>query len=604
MAQGIHIVAGDGQPDPAAAGHHAHIHGGAVGGDGAVQVGGGFFNAAGDLLAGFAALLPQQHINGKAAAPAHQALGFHGADGGDPLDRKDALQHGIAHGAAFFGGGLLRHFDGNRNLRAIHFRHKGGAHGNGQQRADDQQRHRPQQNGKLVPQHLPQQRFVAGDHPLQQTVGPDGGGFAGEDLARKGRHQRQGDQQAGAQRIGDGKAHIRKELAGQAAGEQNGGKNADGGKGRGGDGSGDLAAAVDRRRGGIVAQLAQTVDIFDGDDAVIHQHADAQRQTGKRDDIEGDARKIHEHHRQQQADGDTERHDNGGAEIPQEQQENDDRQKRAQQQVFQHRADDQIDVLALVAEGGKVQARIALLQFFHGGIKVIAGTGGGGDGGFLDGEQHAVVAVDLGVQLLGIIRQPHRGDIGQADLADLSDIVTEQHPVFQLLQALELFPDLEGGLALLALDIAGGHGKVLRHHHLGDHRLGEDAVQTGLLVGGVPLLAELLLGGIQRLLRLLQLQRRQNELLGKLQLAGLQLGLRLIQLGKGGIQLLLAGPGGFQLLFQLRDAGFQRADGGFQLRDGAVAVLHLIVGSDPLASLLIAQQGFDGCRVAFQFGRV
>ena len=32
---------------------------------------------------------------------------------------------------------------------------------------------------------------------------------------------------------------------------------------------------MNRRRGGIVAQLAQTVDILDGNDAVIHQHADA-----------------------------------------------------------------------------------------------------------------------------------------------------------------------------------------------------------------------------------------------------------------------------------------------------------------------------------------
>ena len=164
-------------------------------------------------------------------------------------------------------------------------------------------------------------------------------------------------------------------------------------------------------------------------------------------------------------------------------------------------------------------------------------------------EQHTVIAVYFGVQLLGVIRQADSGDIGQADLPHIADIVLEEHPVLQLLQAGKFIADLESQLALIALDIAGGHREVLRHEQVRNGGLGENSVQPGGLVGGVPLLAELLLGFIEGLLRLLQLHRGQNKLLRKLQLAGLQLALRLIQLRKSGVQLLLAGLSGFQLLF-------------------------------------------------------
>ncbi|MFR6411703.1 MAG: hypothetical protein ACLUNX_06270 [Angelakisella sp.] len=53
------------------------------------------------------------------------------------------------------------------------------------------------------------------------------------------------------------------------------------------------------------------------------------------------------------------------------------------------------------------------------------------------------------------------------------------------------------------MDIAGGHREVLRHEQLRNGGLGENAVQPGGLVGGIPLLAELLLGFIQGLFGLL-----------------------------------------------------------------------------------------------------
>ena len=74
---------------------------------------------------------------------------------------------------------------------------------------------------------------------------------------------------------------------------------------------------------------------------------------------------MHKHHRQKQTDGDTERHNDSGAEVPQEQHEDNDGQQRAEQQIFQHRADDQIDVLALIAEGGEVQTLVFFLQLGH-----------------------------------------------------------------------------------------------------------------------------------------------------------------------------------------------------------------------------------------------
>ena len=198
--QGIHIIAGDGQLNTAAAGHHTHIHGGAVGGNGAVQIGAGFLDLFGDLLAGIAAVITQQHIDGQAAAAhAHHALALHGADGIHPIHGKDPLQDGIAHGPCFALGGVLRHLDGDRHLWAIHFRHKGGAHADRQHRAGNKQRHRAQQNRSLVPQYFPQKVFVARYHAVQETVGLFPCGIAGQYFARKGGHQGKGDQQTGTQ---------------------------------------------------------------------------------------------------------------------------------------------------------------------------------------------------------------------------------------------------------------------------------------------------------------------------------------------------------------------------------------------------------------------
>ena len=247
-----------------------------------------------------------------------------------------------------------------------------------------------------------------------------------------------------------------------------------------------------------------------------------------------------------------------------------------------------------------MQPLVFFLQPLHGVVEVPAGAGGGGHRGLLHGEQHPVIAVNFGIKLLGIIGQPDVGDIRKTDLPHVPHRIIEQHPVFQLLQVGEFIPDLEGEPAVGALDIAGGHGEILRHKKLRNGGLGQDAVQPGGLVGGVPLLTELLLCFIESLLRLLQLHRSQNKLLRKLQLAGLQLGLRLIQLRKGGVQLLLAGLGGRQLLFQLRNSRLQGGNGGVQLGDGAVVILHLVVALYPLFPVFLPQNLLDGGGVLVQ----
>ena len=63
------------------------------------------------------------------------------------------------------------------------------------------------------------------------------------------------------------------------------------------------------------AAAPQTVDVFNDDNRVVDQHADAQRQAGQRQDIEGNAGEIHQHNGKQHAQRHTDGHDDGRAQV-------------------------------------------------------------------------------------------------------------------------------------------------------------------------------------------------------------------------------------------------------------------------------------------------
>ena len=136
--------------------------------------------------------------------------------------------------------------------------------------------------------------------------------MAAEHGGSAGRHQRQRHNEAGQQGIGDGKPHIRKDLPGDTLYKEDGDKDDDGGQRGGEDGAGYLFCALNGGLAGRNAHAAQPIDIFNDNDGVIHQHANAQGQATHGDDIERNAAKIHQNKRRNHADDDAGADDDGG----------------------------------------------------------------------------------------------------------------------------------------------------------------------------------------------------------------------------------------------------------------------------------------------------
>ena len=362
-----------------------------------------------------------------------------------------------------------------------------------------------------------------------------GGARAGHNGQRhnKGRQQTEG----------DGPGHVAEKLAHHAGGEHQRQKNADRRQGGGYDGPGHLTRALHRRAGGGHAAAPQTVDVFNDDNRVVDQHADAQRQTGQRQDIEGNAGEIHQHNGKQHAQRHTDGHDDGRAQVLQKQRQYDDGQHCALDQVGQHAVDDELDIVALVHDGRQVQALVFGHHRFHRRAAGVGDRRGGRRRALVQRQQHGAVLVHLGVGVVGVVGHFDLGYIGQAHVADAVDIA--EHHAFQLVRVGKGITDLDDVavvVAVAALDIARGHREVLRINELLQRRHVQQLVQ-------IRAFQRLLTGGLVFLLRGFELGLAGLELglaAGDLELAQLQLGLGAAQqqldghIGHGGVYRLVA----------------------------------------------------------------
>ena len=68
-------------------------------------------------------------------------------------------------------------------------------------------------------------------------------------------------------------------------------------------------------RGGRNAAPAQAVNIFDDNDRVIHQHANAQPQAGQAENVQGNATEIHHDNGKQHTERHADGHHQRGADI-------------------------------------------------------------------------------------------------------------------------------------------------------------------------------------------------------------------------------------------------------------------------------------------------
>ena len=157
-----------------------------------------------------------------------------------------------------------------------------------------------------------------------------------------------------------------------------------------------------------------------------------------------------------------------------------------------------MDEIALAHERGKGNAGIDLLKLAEAAFDAV-GNGRGRVGGLLrEREQNAVFAVDLRVCTAGIVRDAHGGDIAEHDCVERADPGGEQRDLFKNLHVLDLVADGDQPLRAVLVEIARGHGEVLRGEQLCDHILCEDLVEVcGVLCGG-----ELIRGRLFRLLEL------------------------------------------------------------------------------------------------------
>ena len=130
-----------------------------------------------------------------------------------------------------------------------------------------------------MPQRTAQQLFIA---PQELCEAPLRLRFRlPEQAGGHRRHERQRNDQACEQRIGDRKRHVGKELPRKPFHEHDRQEHADRCKRGGSDGRRHLLRAGNRRLHRGCALAAEAVDILDHDDRIVHQHADRHRKAGK-----------------------------------------------------------------------------------------------------------------------------------------------------------------------------------------------------------------------------------------------------------------------------------------------------------------------------------
>ena len=299
------------------------------------------------------------------------------------------------------------------------------------------------------------------------------------------RHQCQRHQQAGQQRVGDGQRQVGEQLAGQALYEHDGREHAHGGQGRGRHRAQHLARAGHRRLNDGGALGPQAVDILNDHHGVIHQHTHRHGQTAQGDHVDGHAGEVHKYDGKDHADGDRYQRDDRGPPIPQEQVQDDHGEQRAPQQRRGDGLHDQVDIVALVHQRREGQSLVLALQLLEPCADVIGHLRRGVVGLLGKGDENAVVAVDLGVQLPGVVRDHHGGDVAQRHRLDALYAQIQQHHVLQLLPGGHVVAHGHHVLhAVVVADVPGGHGEVLRRQQLADGGHGQLPAHVRLLVDG------------------------------------------------------------------------------------------------------------------------
>ena len=291
------------------------------------------------------------------------------------------------------------------------------------------------------------------------------------------RHERHGDSERAENEEGDGQAEILEDLTRDAAGEAERQEHRDGGEGRGGQRERDLLCALDAAGHAVVSLGRPAVDVFEHDDGVIHDHADAHGDAAEAHHVERQVADVHQHEHREDAHGHGDRDGHGRAAAAQEQPHHKRRKHDAEDDALERGVDGDVDVLAGDVGDGVVDGAVLRRQLLHrrdhrlGGLDLVRA-------GALADLQH-----DAG-------RTVHRGDgvaVGglEGDVGDLAEAhraagLERDVDVGDLIDRGELRVGGDGELLAAVVDLTGGIEQVLRLEDLGDVAGGE-AVARGAL---------------------------------------------------------------------------------------------------------------------------
>ena len=350
--------------------------------------------------------------------------------------------------------------------------------------------------------------------------------------------------------------------------------------------------------------VAQTVNVFDRNDRVVHQHTYTQRQTRQRQNVQRDARKIHAHERSDHAQRNGERDNDRRSVIHQEDQQNQNRKRAAADQIAQHRINDNVDVIALIEQIDDRKPRFAVHQFrvFFG--NALGNIGRRERGLLFNRKENAVFAVDLRKRLGAVIGNLHARNVAKAHVVHALKPEREELYILQFVQTCKLIAHANHILVLARIvNIARRHGHILRAQNGCDGLHGDHAVQSCVLERLIALFfkfparfGELCGGVIQLLLRVGKAALRLSARFGEL----------ILRIGKGCVLIdALDHAAGNNTLFELSKHRINLLDARFQLglRLNRLRVLSIaLVVVERELQRLVFIRGFDFLNRLVHFG--
>ena len=339
--------------------------------------------------------------------------------------------------------------------------------------------------------------------------------------SRGGGHHGQCHDQGSHQAVADAQGHGSHQAADHAGREHCRQEDAHRGKGRRHNGHTHLTRTLHRSAGGGHAAAAQTVDVLDDNDRVIHQHTDAQRKAGQRHDVQVQTGEVHQHHGKQHRQGDTDTDHQRRLDVLQEDGQHDNGQCSTHQHTGEDALDKDADVVALIGQHYNVQTIVLGFQL----LETVQTVGGyvtcAGAVVLVNFQHRGLLAVQAGIAVGGVVDDLHVCHIGKAHVAVALHM--EQQRAADILHAVVFLAHLQQPrLAVFVLDVTGGHGEILGvdqgRKGLDIQLLGHIGAGKRLFLGGLVLglgLAELLFVLVQLLACLGKLHIGVELLLGK-----------------------------------------------------------------------------------------